>query len=181
MSTPSLSRRAFALQVGVDEKVIRRLIARGELPVDADGRLPMPAALQAYVQRRAIKAPAPAGSPPAAPGGPSGPIAPVAPIIELDMERKRQANRLQALKIGREEGKLLDRDTVAAEASAVLGAVRASLLVLPDRLALQLEAAVAAEPGPLRATKIRTLIAGEVDLVLQALYQGRHAGGGDAA
>ena len=97
------------------------------------------------------------------------------------MERKRLENRLKELRLGREEGQLLDRDEVAAEAEAVLGAVRATLQAIPDRVALLLEGIFAAEGGELRAAKIRALIAAELDLVLVALYRGRDTTGGDAA
>jgi hypothetical protein len=48
-----LSQRAFARLVGCSHQLVTRLVKQGRLPVNSDGALPMPAALDAY-QARAI-------------------------------------------------------------------------------------------------------------------------------
>jgi hypothetical protein len=185
---PSLSRREFAAHVGKSPTVIQRLVAAGKLPTDADGKIPMPAGLIAYSRVRALEAPPspppPKASPPSTPsvaGGASGgpPRSPgrmPSTIVEAELLQKTWDARNKELKFLRDSGELVAREDVIADARAACNAIRAALLALPSRVALQVEALAASEVE-IRAARIEALIADEVNQVLVQLNSSRFARG----
>jgi hypothetical protein len=182
----SLSRGAFAKLINRDEKVVRKLIARGLLPVDEHNRLPMPAAMDAYALVNPTNAaqPAPAPVPARVESSVTAPVpAKHNEALELDLTKKSLGVKLQELRIGRESGELVRRADVRREAERVCGAIRSALLAMPARVSLLLEGVIASADGEVRAAQIRRLLEREIDQALEALYEHRTApdSAGDAA
>jgi hypothetical protein len=183
---PSLSRRAFALHVGVDEAVIRKLIKRGELPVNANNQIPMPQGLVAYAAVRSLE-PATAAETARATPSPNGeaPAAPQAPAMHrtpaqaqashaADLARREWTAKLAEQKYKERAGELLPLAEVQADANRTCSAVQAGLNALSARLELVLVAAVAGKEGSALAAAIRGTIDAEV-AKLQRLLRSRLA------
>jgi hypothetical protein len=176
-ATQALSRRAFAKLVGRSETVIRRLIQRGDLAVDANDQIPMPEGLRAYAAVRSLEpafaAPTPvsAGEAPSAPDEaavtPSASPRTPTPAQAADLALKQTRARREEMRYQREAGELLPRAEVEADAQRTCGAIRAGLVALPARVALVVEA-LCAEGAP-RPGAIRAAIEFEVNQLLELL------------
>lgn len=195
--TDTASRREFARLVACSPALVQRLVSRGELPTDSNGKILIASGVAAYARLRTIASPAatvgvtPGARPPVDDVGAVPEGAPLErpraaahspdAVIAAELRRKEADTQLKELKLRRESGALVERATVRQEAQAVCTAVRSTLLALPARVALQIEQLIASTSGALRASKVQRLIEDEVNLALEALHEGRLAAPATAA
>ncbi len=90
-------------------------------------------------------------------------------LVEARRDRERANARSAELDLGRQRGEYVLVADVRREVEVVFGAVRATLLALPGRCALQLEQLAATSDIPARAGRIEHLLADEVNLLLEGL------------
>ncbi len=174
---PPMTRRAFAAHVQASLAQIQRLVARGAIPLDEQGKIPMPAGLHAYLNHRQLKPvpppPLPDGAEPGS--GRAGRSLELAQSIhEAELAQKAWDARTRELRYRELAGELVQVEEVRADARAACEAIRSGLLALGPRIALQLEAICAGEAP--RAPQIQAVIDDEVNALLITLHSSRFAG-----
>ena len=178
MTAEAVSFSEFARRVGVSKGRVSQLVADGRLPT-----LPGPKKLIPYVEglrawrlhrAAATGQPLPeAGEqPPPLPAAGSVPAESSCPEAETALSfadaraRKEAARaRLAELDLAEREAVLIPVDEVRADAHAVMGSVRASLLALPGQVSLRCEGKTAAE--------IEAVIGEAVNMLLSEWHAGR--------
>jgi hypothetical protein len=127
----------FALEVGVSEQQVYRLIRQGKLTRDADGFLSLQDAGNRKYYEKHSKPELPvspsAGPPPAGP--PPGESAPDVPRSEI--ERRKASQQLRKLELAnrRASGELIGRPIVTLFVSRLVGTLNSELLSIGQRAA----------------------------------------------
>lgn len=161
---------------------LRALSVRGAESGPAQDAPPAQAPPAAPAPAPAARPSAPAGEPPSEP--PPRRRAEMSSsdeVVELKRqlltaqvhEREAKAELLQ-LKAAHQRGDYVRLDDVVADARGAAETIRAALLALPGRVALQVEALAARADGTARAPQIEALIADEVNEILVALQGARY-------
>ena len=139
------------------------MVQDGRLPSWRDGKIKMPEGLAAYRAARA-------GGTAAAGDSEAAQLRRQLQQAQIRERIAKAEQREQQLRQERDE--LVDKAEVVADVRAAAEVVRAKLLALPQRVALQVEALVAGDPG-VRAAQIEAVIADEVNEALGALHKMR--------
>lgn len=160
----------FARRVGVTVGRISQLVKSGKIPVTPQKRIIWPAARDLWDATHLDQPAAPSASQPATSASEAHRVTlsatEDATSLAVARARKEAARaRLAELDLAEREAILIPVDEVRADAHAVLGSVRASLLALPGQLSLRCEGKNAAE--------IEAVIGEAVNTLLSEWHQGR--------
>jgi phage terminase Nu1 subunit (DNA packaging protein) len=158
----AVSFREFTRRVpGATLGALARLAAAGKLPQNSSKALRWPEARDAWLAEKAAEV--------------------ESRVADADLDDAIQRATLR-IKIAQAEARELENatalrrlipiDEVEEDAIACAEAIRATLLSLPQRVALQLES-VAQGPAHLRAPQIEALLADEINAALTALHSTR--------
>lgn len=163
MAERLLSVSAFARFVGGNKSTVQRMVADGRITKRRDGKINAATGLAEY---RAAMAEKVNGGQPTHTGDTK------ADLLRAQLRERLAKAEARELELRREREELVDVAEVRADALKAAEVIRTGLLALPSRVALQVEALIAKDPGT-RAARIEALIQDEVNEVLVVLNRTR--------
>lgn len=169
-----VSQRKFAEEAGISRAYVQKLIAAGKIPTADDGQIPLARAKKALAAMKQ-------GAEETREGRKAGAAESTGIKAELQRAKLREQTaraRQRELEAAREEGRYVLLEDVERDARQAAATIRARLLKLGARVALELEALCSSVKRGPRAAEIEALINAQVNEALAELNRTRFAAGG---